>query len=125
MTSLDMYKEQILELYKHPNNFGTLKNPSHHYKEFNPLCGDEIQVDLIMENNKVKDIKFQGQGCAISLASASLITDKVKNMSSEDINKISFEDIKTLLGVPIVYTRVKCATLALEAIKRAINNKDH
>ena len=115
-----MYREQILDLYKHPNNFGELPNFTHEYHEFNPLCGDEIIVQLIIENNKIKDIKFQGHGCAISIASASLLTDKIKDMNKKDILKLNFEDIKKLLGIDITYQRIKCATLALEAIKRAL-----
>ena len=116
-----MYKEQILELYKNPNNFGELPNFTNEHHEFNPLCGDEIIVQLIIKENKVKDIKFQGHGCAISIASASLLTDKIKNKDVKEIQKLNFEDVKKLLGIDITYQRIKCATLALEALKRAIN----
>jgi len=119
-----MYKEQILELYKNPNNFGELNNFTHEYHEFNQICGDEIIVQLIIENEKVKDIKFNGAGCAISVASASLITDYVKNKDIKEISKLNIEDIKKLLGIEISPGRVKCATLALETIKRAINKEN-
>ena len=122
--SLSMYKEQILELYKNPNNFGELNNFTHEYHEFNQICGDEIIVQLIIENEKVKDIKFNGAGCAISVASASLITDYVKNKYIKEISKLNIEDIKKLLGIEISPGRVKCATLALETIKRAINKEN-
>ncbi|MBS3066345.1 iron-sulfur cluster assembly scaffold protein [Candidatus Pacearchaeota archaeon] len=122
--SLSMYKEQILELYKNPNNFGELNNFTHEYHEFNQICGDEIIVQLIIENEKVKDIKFNGAGCAISVASASLITDYVKNKDIKEISKLNIEDIKKLLGIEISPGRVKCATLALETIKRAINKEN-
>lgn len=123
MTNLSMYKEQILDLYKNPNNFGDLPNFTHEYHEFNPLCGDEIIVQLIIKENKVKDIKFQGHGCAISIASASLLTDKIKNKPIKEIQKLNFEDIKKLLGIDITYQRIKCATLALEAVKRTTSKK--
>ncbi len=123
MTS-SMYKEQIIDLYKHPSNFGELDNFTHEYHEFNQICGDEIIVQLIIENEKVKDVKFNGAGCAISIASASLITEKVKGMSIEDVKKLNVEDIKKLLGIEISPGRVKCATLSLEAIKRAINKEN-
>lgn len=119
----DMYIQEIIDLYKNPNNFGSLKNPTHYYKEFNALCGDEIEVFLIIENNKVKDIKFEGKGCAISIASASLLTESIKNKNIEEIKKMNFGDVKKLLGIDIMYTRVKCATLALEAVKRALEEK--
>ena len=122
--SLSMYKEQILELYKNPNNFGELNNFTHEYHEFNQICGDEIIVQLIIENEKVKDVKFNGAGCAISIASASLITDYVKNKDIKEISKLNIEDIKKLLGIEISPGRVKCATLCLEAIKRALNKEN-
>ncbi len=116
-----MYREQIIDLYKNPLNFGSLKNPTHKYKEFNSLCGDEIEIFLVIENNKVKDVKFEGKGCAISIASASLITEEIKGKNIESIKKMNFTDIKKLMGIDVIYTRVKCATLALDAIKRALN----
>ncbi|MEK6890786.1 MAG: iron-sulfur cluster assembly scaffold protein [Nanoarchaeota archaeon] len=119
--SLEMYREQIIDLYKNPLNFGSLKNPTHKYKEFNSLCGDEIEIFLVIENNKVKDVKFEGKGCAISIASASLITEEIKGKNIESIKKMNFTDIKKLMGIDVIYTRVKCATLALDAIKRALN----
>lgn len=119
MTS-NMYREQILDLYKNPNNFGDLPNFTHEYHEFNLLCGDEIIVQLIIKNNKIKDVKFQGHGCAISIASASLLTDKIKGMKINEVKNMNFEDIKKLLGIDITYQRIKCATLAQEAVKRAI-----
>mgnify|MGYP001597741147 FL=1 len=120
----DMYIHEIIELYKNPNNFGELNNFTHEYHEFNQICGDEIIVQLIIGNEKVKDIKFNGAGCAISIASASLVTEKVKDMSIEDIKKLNVEDVKKLLGIEISPGRVKCATLALEAIKRSVNKEN-
>ena len=76
----NMYKEHIMELYRNPGNFGELKNPTHAHTETNTLCGDEVTVHLIIENGKVKDAKFHGSGCVMSMVSASLLTDKIKNM---------------------------------------------
>ncbi|MEM3067355.1 MAG: iron-sulfur cluster assembly scaffold protein [Thermoplasmata archaeon] len=120
---LSMYKEQILELYRHPNNFGKLKNYTNEHHEFNPVCGDEINIQLLIGDNKVNDIMFNGKGCAISIASASLITEHIKGKSINEIKKLNFHDVKKLLGVDIIYTRVKCATLALEAVKKALEKK--
>ena len=115
-----MYREHILDLYKNPLNFGSLKNATHEHTLNNPLCGDEITIQLIMEDNKIKDIKFKGIGCAISIASTSLLTDKIKGMKIKDINKITSEETIKMLHIPISYVRMKCATLSLEAVKEAL-----
>lgn len=115
----EMYKQQIIELYKNPENFGKLEGKGIiSKKEFNSLCGDEIEIFIKLENKKIKDVKFQGKGCAISIAAASLLTEKVKGKSLEEIKKLNSESIKEMLGIPISSGRIKCATLCLEAIKR-------
>ena len=78
---MNIYTENILDLYKNPNNQGILENVTHQASKFNSLCGDEIKVFLHVENNVVKDVKFEANGCAISIASASMLTDKIKNLS--------------------------------------------
>ena len=115
-----MYREHILDLYKNPLNFGNLENPTHTHSKNNPLCGDEITIQLIIEKNIVKDIKFKGVGCAISIASTSLLTDKIKGMNVGDIKKITSEKTIKMLGIEISYVRMKCATLCLEAVKEAL-----
>lgn len=118
--SIEMYKEHILELYKNPLNFGKIKNPTHSKKEHNPLCGDEFEIFINSKNNKIKDIKFTGKGCAISIASASLITEKVKGMGLDKIKNMTSKEITNLLKIPISSTRIKCVLLPLEAIQKAI-----
>ena len=117
----DMYREHILELYKSPSNFGTLKNPSHEKTEYNSLCGDEISVQLSVKDGKVKDVKFSGSGCVISLVASSLFTDKIKEMDIKDVMKLGKKDVLELLGVKITPARIKCALLSLEATKKALN----
>ncbi len=117
---LDMYREHILELYKSPSNFGTLKNSSHESTEYNSVCGDEITVQLLILDGKVKDAKFNGSGCVLSMVSASLITDKIKGMEIEDVKKLDKRDILKLLKVPITPARIKCILLPLEATKKAL-----
>ena len=116
----DMYKEHILELYKSPSNFGILKNHSHEATEYNSICGDEITVQLSVANGIVKDAKFSGSGCVMSMVSSSLLTDKVKGMSVSSVKKLKKEDIMELLGVKITPARIKCVLLPLEAAKRAL-----
>lgn len=83
----DMYKEHILELYKSPSNYGNLKNPSHEKTAYNSVCGDEITVQLLIKNNFVKDVKFSGSGCVVSIISASMLTDKIKTLKVKDVKK--------------------------------------
>ncbi len=120
--NLEIYKEHILDLYKNPHNKGNLNNSTHEFSKNNSLCGDEIKIQLIIKNNKIIDARFSGQGCAISQASASLLTDKIKNLSINKIKKFSKKDILNLLKIPISYTRIKCALLPLEALKESLKN---
>ncbi len=132
-----MYREQILEHYKNPLNRGKLEPADAHYADSNPLCGDEIEVYLKIEKQGEKkakvgkddnaanspiiaDVKFQGQGCAISTASASLLTESVKGKTLEQIKALTRDDVFKLLGVPVSAARVKCALLALKAVKAAV-----
>ena len=115
-----MYKRHILELYKNPSNFGILKNATHSGTEYNSLCGDEITVNLIIKDSIVKDAKFSGSGCALSLVSASLITEKIKGMSIKDVKNLNKGDIRKLFKTKISSSRVKCVLLPLEAVKKAL-----
>lgn len=119
MTS-QLYREHILDLYKNPLNFGDLPNKTHSHSKNNPLCGDEITIQLIINDNKIKDIKFKGIGCAISIASASLLTDKIKGMKIEGIKNLKNEDIIEMLNIPISPVRMKCATLSLDIVKEVL-----
>jgi len=119
--SEEMYKEHILDLYKNPRNFGKIENPTHTHSENNPLCGDEITIQLVITGNKVDEIKFLGKGCAISMASASLLTEKAKGINVDEIKNLNKENVLDLLKIPISYGRLKCALLSLEALKRSIS----
>lgn len=116
----DMYREHIMELYKSPSNFGSLKNPSHKATEYNSSCGDEITINIEIKNGKVQDIKFSGSGCVISLVSSSLLTEKIKGMKVEDVKKLGKDDILELLGIKVNPARIKCALLPLEAMRKAL-----
>ncbi len=117
----EIYREHILELFKSPHNFGELKKKTHSHFQDNPLCGDEMKIDLIIDRNKVKDVKFSGKGCAISMASASLLTDKIKDLSINEIKKLNENDILQMLMIPVGPTRIKCALLPLDAINKALD----
>lgn len=116
----NIYTEIILDLYKNPLNKGKIENPTHEFFKNNPLCGDEIKIQLIVNDNKIKEIKFSGVGCAISQASASLLTEKIKNMDIEKIKSLNKEDILEMLHIPISPIRLKCALLSLDALRGAL-----
>lgn len=116
----ELYKELILELYKHPLNKGLLFNATHKHKQINPTCGDEVTVQLRIENEIIVDVMHTGDGCAISQAAVSLITDKIKGVHVSKIKAMNKTTMDELLGVDILPTRVKCEMLGLEAIKKAL-----
>ena len=120
MSSIDMYMENILDQYKHPRNFGILEHATHKHKENNPLCGDEIEVMLIIKNGKVEDVKFMGKGCAISMASASMLTQEIKGKSIEEVKKMTPDHILDMLGIPVGPVRLKCALLSLEVVHKCV-----
>ncbi len=119
----DIYRENILDHFKNPHNEGKLET-KHQHKEFNPTCGDEITMYLQIEDNKITDIKFSGKGCAISMASSSMLTDKIKNKTIQEIQSITDEDIKEMLGIDLGIVRLKCALLPLKAAIKALGEKN-
>ncbi len=118
--SLEMYAEQILEHYKSPHNFGEIKNAQVHARDLNPLCGDEIEIFAKLNSGKISEIKFRGAGCAISQASASLLTDFVKGKSFQEIMKMGEIEILKILGIDVSPARKKCALLGLWVLQFGI-----
>ena len=112
-----MYQDIILEYYKNPVNFGHLSAPTVKAEDSNPLCGDEIEIELLVEHNKIVDVKFYGKGCAISQASASMLTEKIKGMDIEEAAKLDRKDILEMLGIEMSPVRSKCALLSLKVMK--------
>ncbi len=116
-----MYKEIILDLNREPLNKKALADFDVSYREHNPLCGDDITVQIKFGiDGKVADIGHQGQGCAISQAAVSLVTDEVKGKTRDEIQKLGKQDVFDLLGTDIISTRVQCALLGLKAVQNAI-----
>ncbi len=118
--SSEIYKEIILDYYRNPRNFGDLQNPDVRAKDSNPLCGDIIEMQLKIKDGKIEDLRFKGKGCAISQASASMLTELAKGKSLEEIKALGKSDVLNLLGIDPGPTRIKCALLGLKVIKLGV-----
>jgi nitrogen fixation NifU-like protein len=116
----DFYKEYILDHYRNPRNFGTLDAPDATAEDLNPLCGDRIRFDLQLDaEGRVTDVKFSGKGCAISQASASMLSESLKGEKLEDVARFSQERVLENVGIGISPARMKCAMLGLKVVKSA------
>jgi nitrogen fixation protein NifU and related proteins len=115
----DFYRDYILDHYRNPRNFGNLDHFDLEAEDLNPLCGDQIRMELKLDNGVVHDVRFSGKGCAISQASASMLTERVKGMKLTDIAKLSKDVVLENVGIGISPTRMKCAMLGLRVLKSA------
>ena len=118
--SSDIYKDIILDYYRNPRNFGDLPNPDVRAKDSNPLCGDIIEMQLKINDGKIEDIRFKGKGCAISQASASMLTETVIGKTLDEVKSMSKTDVLNLMGIDPGPTRIKCALLSLKVVKLGV-----
>ena len=120
----DLYRDEILEHYRHPHNFGTLDEPDARNEMANPLCGDRITLMLgIADDGTVDEVAFTGRGCAISQASASMLTDQIKGMRLDDIAQLDRTAVLDNLGIEISPARLKCALLSLQTLRGALGDR--
>ena len=117
----DFYRENILDHYRNPRNKGHLENPTHSHEEHNPLCGDVLHIDLhVNDEDVIQEVRFDGQGCAISQASASMLTEMIQGKTLEEAKTVEKEDILEALGIDIGPVRLKCALLSLKVFKAGV-----
>ncbi len=114
------YREYILEHYRNPRNYGKLEYPDVHAEDANPLCGDQLALDLQIADEHVTAVRFQGRGCAISQASASMLSEMMEGNTIEEIMHLGKDDILEALGIPISPARTKCAFLCLRVLHRGL-----
>lgn len=106
-----LYKEEIIDHYKNPQNFGKLSSFTASSRQINPFCGDEIEMFINFSGDKISDVSFDGHGCAISIAATSLLTEYIKTKTKRELTKYTKGDMLNLLGVEVSETRKKCALL--------------
>ncbi len=117
----DLYKEEIIEHYKNPRNFGELEDATYSVREANASCGDLIELQLKVENEKIVGVAFQGMGCALSIAAASLLTEAIKGKSVWEAKAVDEKMMNELLGVEVSATRSKCVFLPMRGLRKALS----
>ena len=117
----DLYRENILDHYRSPRNAGHIDHPSATAEGVNPLCGDELAIELKVEDGVVTDVRYNGRGCAISQAAASMLSDQIKGRPVAELTGVGKDDVLEELGIPLTPIRLKCAMLSVGVLKVALN----
>src|SRR5947207_8985362 len=118
--SMDYYREYILDHYRNPRNYGKLDHPDAHAEDNNPLCGDQLAIDLQVEGDQITEVRFQGRGCAISQAAASMLSEMIEGKTVKEVVQLGKDDVLDALGIPISPARTKCAFLSLRLLRRSL-----
>ena len=120
--SFNLYQENILDHYENPSNKGHIENPDMEFRDLNPLCGDEVCIQARVDADQhLSQVCFEGKGCVISLAAASMLMEEVEGKSLEEVKQMGRQDMLDLLGIPLTTMRVKCAMLPLRTLEKAIH----
>lgn len=117
----DIYQEIILDHYRNPRNHGTLDHPTHQARALNASCGDKLQMDMVVKDGIIKEVRFSGVGCAISQASASLLSETLAGKPAPEALAMEPKDALSLLGVTLSPSRIKCGLLSLETAKKTLS----
>lgn len=120
-----IYREIILEHYKNPSNRGALDPNDFTYEDVNPLCGDEIRIDVRVQDDRISEIRFSGRGCAVSQASASILTEMVDGRTLAEVKAIGRDELLAEIGIPVSPARMKCAMLGLKVLKAGVYGIGH
>lgn len=116
----ELYRENILDHYKHPRHRGTLEQPDITYEDANPLCGDQLRIDLKVEDGRIAEIRHSGHGCSISQAAASMLCERMAGRPLAEVKELTREDVLEMLGIELGPVRLKCALLALKTLKAGV-----
>ena len=119
----ELYSETLLDHFRHPRNYGDLPDANISYESFNPLCGDRIRIAVTLIDTIIEDARFKGDGCAISMAAASLLTELILGRDIEDVSTITDDRLIAALESDIKPARRQCALLPLEALRAALNER--
>jgi nitrogen fixation NifU-like protein len=120
-SNADIYHEMIIDYSRNPVNYGKIENPDVTFHDSNPLCGDSIDIDMKIIDDKISDIKFHGKGCAICMACSSVLTEITKGKNIEEVRTITKHDVLSELGLEnLQAVRIKCALLSLKVLKSAL-----
>jgi len=117
---MDYYREYILDHYRNPRNYGKLEDPDIHSEDSNPLCGDQLAMDMQVEGDRIKEVRFLGRGCAISQAAASMLSEMIEGKTVQEVVALGKDEVLEELGIAISPARTKCAFLSLRVLHRGL-----
>lgn len=116
----DLYRQNILDHYQNPRNWGTLPHPDIAAEDANPLCGDRLRIELQVKDGRIEQVRFSGQGCSISRAAASMLSEEIEGKTVEEVKRIGRDEMLEMMGIELGPVRLKCALLALKTLKLAL-----